>query len=236
VQAEQRGTGHAVELRPARGPSGRRALLILCGDTPLLEAADLERLMRALADAGPQTRARSAHLRGERPRRLRPHLRDGSGASSRARAPDATPTSGHRRDQPRHVRGARGLPAEPAVRQLSPNNAQGELYFTDVVAQAAATKPARSRVKVEDAVVPQRASTTARSSPRRGPCSTRASPIGTAGRRRPSAPSARVDAGVVGADAISSTASCCAGRPRVGAARGIDVGCVLTNVDRPSAP
>ncbi|MBL8743374.1 MAG: NTP transferase domain-containing protein, partial [Myxococcales bacterium] len=49
VQAEQRGTGHAVgcALPALADPSAD--VLVLCGDTPLVRAADIENLMRALA-------------------------------------------------------------------------------------------------------------------------------------------------------------------------------------------
>jgi bifunctional UDP-N-acetylglucosamine pyrophosphorylase/glucosamine-1-phosphate N-acetyltransferase len=80
VQPEQRGTGHAVECALPEVPAGAEELLILCGDTPLLEAADLERLMRALADAGPQTQLCLLTCEVSDPAGYGRIIRDGSGA------------------------------------------------------------------------------------------------------------------------------------------------------------
>jgi bifunctional UDP-N-acetylglucosamine pyrophosphorylase / glucosamine-1-phosphate N-acetyltransferase len=140
VQAEQKGTGHAlaqVETQVA----GEALLLVLSGDAPLLTAATLERLAAAAA-AGWGAMA-VAELPD--PGSLGRVIAGAGGALARiVEAADASPaelavTCANA--------GLYALPA-PAVfsylRQLAPANRQGELYLTDaVVAAAAAGRPVR---------------------------------------------------------------------------------------------
>jgi bifunctional UDP-N-acetylglucosamine pyrophosphorylase/glucosamine-1-phosphate N-acetyltransferase len=130
-QAEQRGTGHAVQcaLPALRGFQGD--LLVVCGDTPLLTGAvlldlvaDHRRARRALtvlsADV-PEPGSLGRILRGPDGR-----LRD------IREAKDATPAElrGHEINTGVIVADAALL--GPALDRLTPDNAQGEYYLTDV--------------------------------------------------------------------------------------------------------
>jgi bifunctional UDP-N-acetylglucosamine pyrophosphorylase/glucosamine-1-phosphate N-acetyltransferase len=137
VQAERRGTGHAVGCAlTALDPSDELAM-ILCGDTPLVRSEDLAALARSLggfADAplslltckvkDPTGYGRILRDGGGRVHAIREH-RD---ASETERAIDEVNPAMYL---------ARTAFLREAIGRLEPNNAQGELYFTDVVAQAA---------------------------------------------------------------------------------------------------
>ena len=173
VQAEQRGTGHAL-AQAARLIDGPAQLLVLSGDVPLVTAATLERLLAAAAGgwgamavadlaapgalgrviaraAGPAERAGGAAggREGERPR---------AGG-------DAQPAE----LLERIVEAADARPAELAVTlvnaglyvlpapevfgylaALAPANAQGELYLTDALNAAAAAGRRITLVRLAD--------------------------------------------------------------------------------------
>ncbi|HTI96102.1 MAG TPA: bifunctional UDP-N-acetylglucosamine diphosphorylase/glucosamine-1-phosphate N-acetyltransferase GlmU [Rudaea sp.] len=131
-QAEQRGTGHAMQLALAQVAEAAR-VLVLYGDVPLIRAATL----RPLCDADAPLALLAAELFD--PRGYGRVIRDGLG---RARAvveeKDATP------DQRTITTVNTGILAADARRlrvwthNLDNRNAQGEFYLTDVFAQAAA--------------------------------------------------------------------------------------------------
>lgn len=134
VQAEPRGTGDALRslppaLRPDQGP-----VLVLSGDVPLLRAVTLQRLL----DHHRITRAAATVLTVTpgNPRGLGRIVRD-----SRTRKVVAI-------TEERDLSPAQPAPSEcnagvyvfeagalwPALERLTPDNAQGELYLTDVIA------------------------------------------------------------------------------------------------------
>lgn len=134
IQAEQRGTGHAVQqaLPLLQGFSGK--VLVLYGDTPLLAADSIGRLIEA-------GRGRLLSLIATRPPDPRGYgrlVRDGSGRLLRiVEDRDCT-------DRERTIAEVNagfyvieaGFLRE-ALSRLQADNAQGEIYLTDVVAQAA---------------------------------------------------------------------------------------------------
>ena len=138
VQHEQLGTGHAVQMAAAalagfeREPGGR--VLILYGDTPLLTRDLLLRLVQATGD----------HLlglvtfRAPDPRGYGRIVRDGAGRMVRI-VEEKDASDGERLidevNAGLYCVGAGFLLS--ALGSLSANNAQGELYLTDVVAAAA---------------------------------------------------------------------------------------------------
>ena len=142
-QAEQRGTGDAVrQALPALDAASR--VLVLCGDVPLLTAATLQALLRDTPDdaVGVLT------VRVAEPTGYGRIVRDATGgvraiveekdASDDERAIDEVNS---------------GVFVLPGARlgdwlsRLSPQNAQGEYYLTDVVAIAVAEKvPVRATV------------------------------------------------------------------------------------------
>ena len=130
LQAEQRGTGHAVQLALQQIPDEAR-VLVLYGDVPLVQAQTLRRLL----DKEEPLAAIVAHL--DSPYGYGRVVRDGIG---RIRAiveeKDASP------DQRAITCINSGILAADARRlrtwiaNLTSNNSQGELYLTDVFLQA----------------------------------------------------------------------------------------------------
>ncbi len=129
LQAEQRGTGHAVqEAVPALDPAIRR-VLILPGDTPLLTPEVLGELLAAGQDGGALLTAR---------------MPDPTGYGRVVRAEDGTVARiVEHRDATDAELALDEINAgmylldrqllETALARLSDDNAQGELYLTDVV-------------------------------------------------------------------------------------------------------
>lgn len=133
LQAEQRGTGHA--LVQAEGEiDGAATVLVLSGDVPLMNPETLDRLARD-AEAG---WGAMAVAEMDEPGSLGRVLVDESGIfKAIVEARDATP------DELAVRRINAGLYALPApdiftyLRNLKTENAQGELYLTDAVTNAA---------------------------------------------------------------------------------------------------
>lgn len=137
VQAEQRGTGHALAEAEAE-IAGAATVLVLSGDVPLVTPATLARLAEAARGTGGALAVAELPDPGSLGRVLaRP---DGS-LDRIVEARDATPDVLAVR---RVNAGLYALPA-PAIfdylRGIEPHNAQGELYLTDAVTAAAADQP-----------------------------------------------------------------------------------------------
>ena len=129
LQAEQRGTGHAVQqAMPALDP-GIRRVLILPGDTPLLPAAVLEQLLDGATAGGAMLTAT---------------MEDPTGYGRVVRAADGTVQRvvEHRDatdeelaimeiNAGMYVLDRAGL--EAALGRLGDDNVQGEIYLTDIV-------------------------------------------------------------------------------------------------------
>jgi bifunctional UDP-N-acetylglucosamine pyrophosphorylase/glucosamine-1-phosphate N-acetyltransferase len=131
-QAQQRGTGHAMQLALAQVPEAAR-VLVLYGDVPLIRSATL----KPLCDAGAPLALLAAELFD--PRGYGRVIRDGLGqARAVVEDRDCTP------DQRSITTVNTGILAADARRlrvwthNLDNRNAQGEFYLTDVFAQAAA--------------------------------------------------------------------------------------------------
>jgi bifunctional UDP-N-acetylglucosamine pyrophosphorylase/glucosamine-1-phosphate N-acetyltransferase len=133
LQAEQRGTGHALAQAEGEIP-GEATVLVLSGDVPLMNPATLDRLAR---DAEEGWGAMAVAEMGA-PGSLGRVLVDESGAfSAIVEARDATPEELAVR---RINAGLYALPAPDVftyLRNLKTENAQGELYLTDAVTNAA---------------------------------------------------------------------------------------------------
>jgi bifunctional UDP-N-acetylglucosamine pyrophosphorylase/glucosamine-1-phosphate N-acetyltransferase len=229
LQAEQRGTGDAVRCAlPALGQDTQHVLL-LCGDTPLLDAGEL----RAFADA---TRASGAPLGvltcdAPDPTGYGRILRDAAGRVLGIREHrDCSADERAIREVNSGVYFARAAFVRDAIQRLSPDNAQGELYFTDVVGLAAreatalghkaagASSLAGINDRVQLAAAEEVLHARIADDLRRAGATVRAS--------------ARIDHGVVvEADATIEHAVVLRGATRVGAGAVIDVGSVLTDVE-----
>jgi bifunctional UDP-N-acetylglucosamine pyrophosphorylase/glucosamine-1-phosphate N-acetyltransferase len=149
LQAEQRGTGHAVSVAAPALAGLDGDVLVLYGDAPLVRTATLAALVEA-------HRARDAALS-----LLTMRFEDPTGYGRIVRGPDGGVT--------RIVEERDASPAEraitevnpgfycvrtrtllPLLARLAPNNAQGELYLTDVVSLAAGGGERVVAVPVED--------------------------------------------------------------------------------------
>lgn len=136
VQAQQRGTGDAVASARAALTGFDGAIVILYGDVPLLTVDTLQRLVAAYrASRGPLAMMT-----------CRPPSPTGYGRVLRGPQNQVTGVVEDRDASPEQRRigevnaGVYCVDAKflwGALEQLSPANAQGELYLTDIVAQAA---------------------------------------------------------------------------------------------------
>ncbi len=144
LQAEQRGTGHAVQLALAQIPEAAR-VLVLYGDVPLIQAATL----RPLIESSLPLTVLTAEL--FEPRGYGRVIRDGLG-QVRAIVEDKDCTV----DQRTITTVNTGILAADARRlrvwthNLDNRNAQGELYLTDVFAQAASEAMPATMVSCRD--------------------------------------------------------------------------------------
>ena len=144
LQAEQRGTGHAVQLALAQIPEAAR-VLVLYGDVPLIQAATL----RPLIESSLPLTVLTAEL--FEPRGYGRVIRDGLG-QVRAIIEDKDCTAEQRTITTVNT----GILAADARRlrvwthNLDNRNAQGELYLTDVFAQAASEAMPATMVSCRD--------------------------------------------------------------------------------------
>jgi bifunctional UDP-N-acetylglucosamine pyrophosphorylase/glucosamine-1-phosphate N-acetyltransferase len=130
-QSEQRGTGHAVRLALHDIPDPAR-ILVLYGDVPLLRAETLTELVRTHAELA----VLAAEL--DDPTGYGRVLRDGLG---RVRAIVEEKDADEQQRATHVVNTGVTFAASPQLRrwveQISADNQQGELYLTDIFAQAA---------------------------------------------------------------------------------------------------
>jgi bifunctional UDP-N-acetylglucosamine pyrophosphorylase/glucosamine-1-phosphate N-acetyltransferase len=132
VQEPQNGTGHAVQVALAGLPELTGTVVVLLGDAPLLRAETLQELV----DAHHRERAATTVLTAvlEDPTGYGRVVRDGTGAVA---------AIVEHKDADEHVRAVREVNSgvfafdaahlRDALRRLRTDNAQGELYLTDVL-------------------------------------------------------------------------------------------------------
>jgi bifunctional UDP-N-acetylglucosamine pyrophosphorylase/glucosamine-1-phosphate N-acetyltransferase len=136
VQAEQRGTGHAVACGLPALRDSAHSLLLLYGDTPLVPRDALKALLDARADgdhalAMLTCRVDEAHGYGR-------ILRDAGGRVTAVREHRDCSDAQRAIDEINPgMYVARADFLREALERLRPDNDQGELYLTDVVAMAA---------------------------------------------------------------------------------------------------
>lgn len=139
VQAEQRGTGHAVLMAGAALESFGGTLLVVCGDTPLLRAKTLHELLVGHQGSGAAVTVLSMRLPD--PRGYGRILRSGAVEAGRpgpclgiVEERDASPEE-RRIDEVNSGIYAFHYPALVTVlASLTSRNSQGEYYLTDTVA------------------------------------------------------------------------------------------------------
>ena len=150
-QHNPKGTGHAAQQAEALLADHRGPVLVVPGDAPLLSAEVLTELLTAhtggatllsavLPDAGSYGRVVRAT--------------DGSGSvEAIVEAKDATPEQKAIREMNAAVYVFDGSTLFARLQQLTPNNAQGELYLTDVIGLTrAAGEPVRAVVATDNNV------------------------------------------------------------------------------------
>ena len=229
VQETQRGTGDAVRCAVPQLRPQADAVLLLCGDTPLLEAAELRRLWSALGEASGAPLAMLTAVLAD-PTGYGRILRDAAGRVVGIREhKDATPEERAITEVNPGVYVARTGFLREALDRLTTDNAQGELYLTDVVAQAAAAGGVAALLARDHASlagINDRAQLAAAEEALYGRIADGWRKQGATLRA-----SARVDAGVViELDAVIEHGAVLRGATRVGAGAHIDVGAVLTDV------
>ena len=133
VQYPARGTGDAARIGLERVSSER--VLILCGDTPLVQADELSRLVSALEQPGAQELSLMTCLL-DSPHGYGRVLRDAAGHVSEVR--EQRDLTGPEQHAVREVNAGMYAGDTEVVRralaQIQPNNSQGEYYLTDVIA------------------------------------------------------------------------------------------------------
>jgi bifunctional UDP-N-acetylglucosamine pyrophosphorylase/glucosamine-1-phosphate N-acetyltransferase len=135
VQAEQRGTGHAVLMAGPALADFEGTLLVVCGDTPLLRAETLHSLLIAHRDAQAAVTVLSTRVPDPSGygRILRAAEGQGEGIVGIVEERDATPAQ-RRIDEINSAIYAFDYPALVSVLgQLTAHNAQGEYYLPDTV-------------------------------------------------------------------------------------------------------
>ncbi|HET6174708.1 MAG TPA: bifunctional UDP-N-acetylglucosamine diphosphorylase/glucosamine-1-phosphate N-acetyltransferase GlmU [Gaiellales bacterium] len=131
VQSPANGTGDAVRVGMQAVPAEAERVVVLSGDTPLIEAETVRRAIAACADGigGALVSARLAppHAYGR-------VVRDGDRVARIVEARDATPEELALDEFNVGLYCFQRAALAAALRRLSPQNAQGELYLTDVIA------------------------------------------------------------------------------------------------------
>jgi len=148
LQAEQRGTGHAVMMAEPKLSDFEGDVLVLYGDTPLLRLETLERMRELKASSGADLVMLTAT--GENiPGRV---MRDAEGRVERiVEAQDATAEQLAIPERNTGVYLMSAALLREGLANLESNNQQGELYITDVVSYAVAKGYGVEALWTEDA-------------------------------------------------------------------------------------
>lgn len=134
LQAEQKGTGHAVQQAEPLLSTHNGTVLVVPGDAPLLTSDALRALIATHLATGAGATLLTAVLPTDAGAYGRV-LRDADGSVlSIVEAKDATPEQLALREINTSVYAFQGTSLFRALRDLRPNNVQGELYLTDVIA------------------------------------------------------------------------------------------------------
>jgi bifunctional UDP-N-acetylglucosamine pyrophosphorylase/glucosamine-1-phosphate N-acetyltransferase len=231
VQEEQRGTGDAARVGLAAIGSHVGSVLVCNGDLPLLLAEDLSMVLRAFGEARSDYAMALATCEPPCPMGYGRVLRDASGQIEAIREDRDLRTADERatREINPGIYVASALFLREALLALHANNAQGELYLTDIVAFARTqNKKAlgissraevlvgvndRNQLVEAEAVMYERIARTWRA---------RGATVRSG---------ARIDDEVVlEVDVVIDAGTSLRGATRIGRGTRVDVGCVLTDV------
>lgn len=132
IQAEQLGTAHALIQAESCLKGFNGSLLALCGDTPLIEAGTLAELVERHRNAGVAATVLTAEIAD--PAGYGRVIRDGQGQISKiVEQKDATPAEELVREVNTGIYCFDVAGLFDVLKQISPANAQGEYYLTDVI-------------------------------------------------------------------------------------------------------
>ena len=227
LQDVQHGTGHAVRCAMPQIRPGAELCLVLCGDTPLIDGDELRQLRGAITS---DVALAMLTYRAADPTGYGRILRDAEGRVIAIREhKDCTQEQRAITEVNPAIYIARTSFLREMLPTLTPNNAQGELYFTDAVAAAARA----GGVATITAAAPERLVGVND----RAQLAAAEEDLYTifADRLRRTGATIRVGAHihagvVVETDAIIEHGVVLRGATRIGAGAHIDVGCVLTDV------
>ena len=147
LQAEQRGTGHAVLVTESKLRDFEGDVFVLYGDTPLLRVETLKRMQALKAESGADLVMLTAM--GDIPGRVK---RDAAGRVERIiEVQDATPDELLIEERNTGVYLVDSKLLWAGLDSLEPDNTQGELYVTDVVGHAVREGHAVEALYLEDA-------------------------------------------------------------------------------------
>ncbi len=229
VQAEQRGTGDAAKAGLAAVHPEAETVLVFYGDVPLLTADDVAAVVRKLAE-DPDAAIAIATCTTDEPFGYGRVLRNERGDIVEIREQRDLKSDAERaiKEWNPGIYAARREFFALALASLEPNNAQGELYLTDIVAFAA-KKGLRvvgvtARPEVMDGVNDQSQLATLERT-MQGRILEKHRLSGVTVRE-----GARIEDGVtIGSDAVVESYAILRGATSIGAGVLVDVGCVLTN-------
>jgi len=146
TQAEQKGTGHAVQVCTDEIAKSAGAVVVLYGDMPLLSGASLERLCAARGAAP----AAAITTIAEKPRGFGRILRDGAAFRGVVEEKDASEEQRAIREVNVGVYCFDRATLLDALPRLSNENAQGEYYLTDVLGMVVAGGGVVQTVTLDD--------------------------------------------------------------------------------------
>lgn len=150
LQAEQKGTGHAVMSALPSLKVHKGTLLILSGDVPLVDKQTIDRLKRAYAKTGGPLALIS--FEPADPKGYGRVIRQEGRPVAIREARDATPQEKRIREVNAGIYLVDIAFLRKSVKKLTSDNDQGELYLTDLV-EMAAVKGTVTAVTVPEAVV-----------------------------------------------------------------------------------
>lgn len=150
-QAEQLGTAHALMQAGPFLSDFKGQLIVLCGDTPLIEASTISGLIKSHRDAGSMVTVLTAVM--ENPAGYGRIVRDNQGNVVKIiEQKDATPEEKQIREVNTGVYCFEADGLFKALNQLTPNNAQGEYYLTDIIERYAGEGRQVGAVTIENPV------------------------------------------------------------------------------------
>ena len=150
LQEKQNGTGHAVKSAESAISKDTKTILLLCGDTPLIRKETLESLLNQHEKQGAKATILTAHV--DNPYGYGRVIRDEAGYVHRiVEQKDGTPEELAVSEVNTGMYAFETDTLWEALSKINANNAQGELYITDVIGILVAAGHMVSAYTTEDA-------------------------------------------------------------------------------------